>query len=67
MNQQGVPPTKQSLPTKGLFNTPTNWVKEKKERDVELRNNSAEEWVVENKRYDLAKFIDKHPGGKQWI
>lgn len=24
-------------------------------------------WYVNGNVYDLRKFIDKHPGGKQWI
>lgn len=24
-------------------------------------------WVIDNKMYDLSKFMENHPGGRHWI
>lgn len=61
------PPTKRSLPSRGLKSSSEIWTREKAERDSELWGNREGLWVVENKVYDLKDFVGRHPGGSQWI
>lgn len=44
------------------------WLEEKKARDAQLWGcDTSNYWIVENKLYDLNKFMDIHPGGKTWL
>ena len=43
-------------------------MQEKKERDAQLWGcDSSKYWIVEDKLYDLTPFLDKHPGGRNWL
>nr|XP_018907182.1 PREDICTED: cytochrome b5-related protein-like [Bemisia tabaci]XP_018907183.1 PREDICTED: cytochrome b5-related protein-like [Bemisia tabaci] len=39
-----------------------NWLEHKR-----LDDNLQGLWRIHDKLYDLSKFIDKHPGGRQWL
>lgn len=56
-----------SLPTRGILNSPETWLQEKAEYDGRIWGHPKGTWVVDNKYYDLASFVDKHPGGSRWI
>lgn len=45
-----------------FLKTPSTWM-----RGRAIDDNYHPYWRVHNKLYDLAEFIEKHPGGKQWI
>lgn len=54
-----VPPRTRS---KGFKLNPDNWLKEKQDTD------GAEGlWRIDNELYDFSEFINKHPGGRDWI
>lgn len=58
-----------SLPTRGILNNPKNWLAEKATFDSRLHSQGVEQplWVVDNKQYDLTKFVEQHPGGSHWL
>lgn len=59
-----TPEEMKTLPSRGLQTSPPIWLKEKAERDQELwKTPDGDYWIVENKYYDLTKFVDRHPGG----
>ena len=59
---------RQSLPTRGLKGNTQIWMNEKKERDAELWGcDTSQYWIIENKRYDLKDYIERHPGGRNWL
>lgn len=60
-----TPKEMMSLPSRGLKTSPPLWLKQKADRDQELWKTpeNGDYWIVENKYYDLSKFIDSHPGG----
>ena len=44
------------------------WLKEKAERDSNLGGNENPDlWMVHGKWYDLSEFVEKHPGGPDWL
>lgn len=45
-----------------LLTTTKKWLAGKK-----LDDNAENLWRIHNKLYDLKDFVDKHPGGKDWI
>ena len=56
------------MPTRGLKGSPQIWLNEKQERDSELWGcDTSKYWVIENKLYDLSSYIDRHPGGRNWL
>lgn len=47
---------------KGFRLSPDNWLEDKKDTDA-----TEGLWRIDNELYDLTDFIDKHPGGRDWI
>ena len=61
-------PDRKSMPTRGIKGSPQIWMSEKRERDAELWGvDTSKYWIIENKLYDLTPFIDRHPGGSNWL
>lgn len=58
-----TPPELKSLPTRGIFNNPGLWLNQKAEFDSKLHGNNNTYWFLDNRVYDLTKFIKSHPGG----
>lgn len=52
-NNNNIPPTKTQLPTRGISNSTNTWVKEMSFRDTNLWGMSDQQWVIDNKIYDL--------------
>eukprot|EP00055_Hartaetosiga_balthica_P007458 m.25627 g.25627 ORF g.25627 m.25627 type:complete len:465 (+) comp5784_c0_seq2:125-1519(+) len=43
------------------------WIEDKKKRDQEVCAFSKDLWLVHGILYDLSSYMDKHPGGKEWL
>jgi Cytochrome b5-like Heme/Steroid binding domain len=45
-----------------LVNGCWKWIEGKRKDD-----NADSFWRIQNRLYDLTKFVEKHPGGKYWL
>jgi hypothetical protein len=43
------------------------WTKEKAQHESRLAGADGDLWLVHGKLYDLADFVQKHPGGADWL
>lgn len=43
------------------------WMRDKAERDRELSGCPAHLWLIHGRLYDLAPFVQRHPGGPEWL
>mmetsp|Transcript_123769 Transcript_123769/g.309413 ORF Transcript_123769/g.309413 Transcript_123769/m.309413 type:complete len:811 (-) Transcript_123769:227-2659(-) len=43
------------------------WLKEKAQHESRLGQSDGDLWMVHGKWYDLSGFVDKHPGGADWL
>lgn len=56
------------LPSRGNFYSCRHaWLKEMGEAQRQRLGHAAHEWVVHQKVYDLASYLDSHPGGQAWL
>ncbi|KAM3574703.1 hypothetical protein VYU27_003336 [Nannochloropsis oceanica] len=56
------------LPSRGNFYSSRHvWLKEIGEAQRQRLGHAAHEWVVHKKVYDLASYLDSHPGGRAWL
>ena len=56
------------LPSRGDFYSCRHaWLKEMGEAQRARLGHAAYEWVVHQKVYDLASYLDSHPGGRAWL
>eukprot|EP00624_Nannochloropsis_granulata_P006432 evm.model.NODE_4805_length_8192_cov_19.876709.1 len=56
------------LPSRGDFYSCRHaWLKEIGEAQRQRLGHAAHEWVVHQKVYDLASYLDSHPGGRAWL
>ena len=56
------------LPSRGNFYSCRHaWLKEMGEAQRARLGHAAHEWVVHHKVYDLASYLDSHPGGRAWL
>eukprot|EP00043_Microstomoeca_roanoka_P002816 m.40679 g.40679 ORF g.40679 m.40679 type:complete len:452 (-) comp11743_c0_seq1:139-1494(-) len=47
--------------------TPEEWLRDRQQRDETAGKVPSQLWMIHGKLYDLAPFIDRHPGGKEWL
>ena len=54
----------QFIPSKRAFPGAENWIKGKVKDD---NIGDPNLWRIHNKLYDLNGYMDKHPGGPEWL
>lgn len=47
---------------KGIMSTTDDWLQDRRRMD-----NAEGLWRVEDNLYDLSSFLDRHPGGREWL
>lgn len=47
--------------------SPETWLKERQQRDEKCAGVPPNLWLIHGKLYDLHKFMDRHPGGREWL
>ena len=50
-----------------LPSSPEQWLKERQERDEKRAGVPPDLWMIHNKLYNLSGFLDRHPGGREWL
>lgn len=46
---------------------PEQWLRDRQQRDYEEAGVPPNLWMIHNKLYDLEPFLDRHPGGREWL